>query len=258
MAFAQAEQEWLKRVAATNKKDPDNYCWMVRRLAKFYTDEGKFPQAEVLLTEVSNTVDPESPTHTDVLFDLAQTLVEEKKYESADQTYRRLLLIQKRNTEASSLYYEPNSKYKLYLDGYAHLLSLMKADLSSVHKEQEDLYKRIVHSELEYFAEISSGDSGERKNAVDHIVDAKVQLAEFYASSGNKEEARKTYGSAIASIFASPEPDYCRAIKLGKTYSKMLKEARLDWESSKIQSDLNNWTQKINSPAKRRGKGQLK
>lgn len=256
MPFAEAEQEWLKRLAAIDKKDSYYYGTTAQQLAKFYRTEGKLSQAEAVLTKASKTVEPKSSTQTDVLYDLAQILVEEKKYKDADQVYRQLLPIQKHNIEEWSRYSlstQPISSYKLYLEGYAHVLSLMKADLSSVHKDQENLYKRLVNSELESFSEIPSSDSGGRANTVDDIVNAKVLLAEFYVSIGNKELARDTYKSAIASIFASPEPNYSRAIKIGKTYLKMLKDAKLDWESSKIQSELKTWTRKINTPAKAKG-----
>lgn len=257
MPFAAAEQEWLKRLASIDQKDSYYYGTTAQQLAKFYRTEGKLSQAESVLTEASKTVEPKSSTQTDVLYDLAQILVAEEKYKDADQVYRQLLPIQKHHIEKWSRYSlsaQPISSYKLYLEGYAHLLSLMKADLSSVHKDQENFYKRLVISELENFSEIPARDSRWRANTVDDIVNAKVQLAEFYMSTGNKELARDTYKRAIASIFASPEPNYSLAIKIGKTYLKMLQDAKLDWESNKIQSELKTWTSKINTPAN--GKGQ--
>ncbi|CAN5224169.1 hypothetical protein BH11CYA1_BH11CYA1_48010 [soil metagenome] len=257
MPFAQAEQEWLKRLAAINKKDSISYGRMVQDLAKFYRSEGKLSQAEVVLTEASKTVEPDPFIQADVLYDLAQLLFEEKRYKNADQVYRQLLAIQKRHLEDHSSFSSPIYSYKTYLESYAHLVSLMKANPSYVHKEQELLYKGFVISALENFGEQPASDSGLQANAVDQIVDAKVQLAELYTSAGNKEGARDTYKSAIASVFASPQPNYCRAIKIGKTYLKLLKDAKLfDWEYRKTQSDLDTWTSKINPSAK--GTGQRK
>lgn len=259
MPFAEAEQEWLKRLAAIDKKDSYNYGLLVRQFARFYREESKLAQAEFVLTEASKAIEQKWVIQTGILYDLAQIWVEEKKYVDAELLYQQLLSAQNPHREGYSRYSFDNQKvfkYKLYLDGYAHLLSLMKADLSSVHKEQELLYKRIVISKLETFGEIPASDSTWRTNCVDSIVNAKVQLAEFYTSTGNKDGAIDSYESAIASIFASPEPNYSSAIKIGKTYLKLLKDAKLDWKSIKIQSALNTWAAKINAPAN--GKGQRK
>lgn len=253
MPFAEAEREWLKRLDAIGKKNTDGYCLQSKSVAEFYRSEGKLAKAEELLTDASR-LDSAPWAKTEVLFDLAQILEQEKKYKEADQVYKDLLSIHRREVRKFSSYYllyPQIAWYKRYLEGYAKLLSIMKADRSRLNAELERFYQRLLASELEEFSKIPADDDMWREGTIQNIVDDKVMLAEFYETIGQTAEARKSYEGAIATLFASPKPRYTRAIQLGKRYLNLVKDPSLEHELKKMQTNIADWTIKSSSLVKK-------